>query len=209
MDAVSILLATQFQNVTAGTLADSNNGVGLAESLPKLPLINLRVQPMVVFRVAQEDEVVNGDHATDAGTPQPHGQLARQPVIDGDAVGLQVVYDAARAPPGLAQRSRVPLGVAEVHPLDYLSTQLVTPFVRSIEAQLHVAVAEPYQVVDQRTSVATQSCSVAHDALGVNTYYHTKSSPYLICISLTYLRTIADESPFLQMSNTLPCSATI
>ena len=38
---------------------------------------------------------------------------------------------------------------------------------------------------------------------------YTKSSPYFICTSDTYFLTIADESPFLQINNTLPSSATM
>ena len=208
-DAVGILLSAQLQNVLPRALTDGNDVVGLAQRLAELPFVYLRVQPVVVLRMAHKNQVVDGDNATNACLAQTHRQLARQTVIDGDTIAHQVTNNAARAPPRLAQRCRVTLRITELGTLDNLSAQVVTPLVRSIQPQLHIAVAQTYQVVDQCAPIAAQPCPVAHNALSVYSNYHTKSSPYLICTSLTYLRTSADESPFLQMSNTLPSSATI
>ena len=64
------------------------------------------------------------------------------------------------------------LGITELSTLDNLAAQLVATFVRGIQPQLHVTVAQADKVVHQRATITAQSRSIAHDALSVNTYYH-------------------------------------
>ena len=75
-----------------------------------------------------------------------------------------------------------------------------------------------YQVFAKRVALAIKKAfpckKVAQVVLGLevpHAHIHLipNSSPYLICTSLTYLRTSDDESPFLQMRSTLSCSATM
>ena len=122
--------------------------------------------------MAHEDKVVDGHYATDAGTPQAHRQLARQAVKHGHLIAHQVADHTTRAPPRLAQRRRTTFRVAELHTLYQLAAQLVTALVGGIQPELHVVVAQTYQVVHQRTSVAAQTSPVAHHALSINPYNH-------------------------------------
>ena len=84
-DAALVNMA-QLHDVALGTLADGNDVVGLADGLPELPCIDLRVNPMVELGVAEEDEVVDGDHTGDAALTDADGQFAGKAVVELDAV---------------------------------------------------------------------------------------------------------------------------
>ena len=77
--------------------------VGLLDGLQELPGIDLRVYPMIVFRMAQEDQVVDGHHAADVRLADAEGQLTAQPVIDLYLVPLQVLYHTLGSPPGFGK----------------------------------------------------------------------------------------------------------
>ena len=71
-----------------------------------------------------------------------------------------------------------------------------------------------YQVFAKQVALAIKKAfpckKVAQVVLGLEVpHAHIHLIPYLICTSLTYLRTSDDESPFLQMRSTLSFSATI
>ena len=173
-DAVGILLSSQFYDILSGTFADGYNSVGLTQCLSELPFVDSRVYPMVVFRVAHENQVVDGHYTADALLTQSDRQFTRQAVIHLNTVALQVTQHTARAPPSLPECRRVPIGIAELHIsiTDNLSAQVVTPLIRCIQAQLHVAVAHAYEVVHQCTSVAAQSRTVSDYAFRINTNNH-------------------------------------
>ena len=57
---------SEFHDVALRALADGDDMVGLANGLTELPGIDLRVYPVIKLRMTQEDEVVDGDDATDA-----------------------------------------------------------------------------------------------------------------------------------------------
>ena len=75
-DAGGIELGSIVEDVAAGTLADGDDMGGLADGLAELPGVDLRVYPMVIFGVAEEDEVVDGDHTGDAALTDADGQFA-------------------------------------------------------------------------------------------------------------------------------------
>ena len=75
--------------------------VGFLDGLQKFPGIYLRVYPMVVFRMAQENQVVYGHHAADICLADAKGQFATQSVIDLYLVPLQVFYQTLGSPPSL------------------------------------------------------------------------------------------------------------
>ena len=56
--------------------------------------------------------------------------------------------------------------------LDDLVTQVVPALVGGIEEVLHIRVMTTQQVVDKGTPIAAQPCTVAHDALCVETDNH-------------------------------------
>ena len=74
--------------------------VGLANGSAELPSVDFRVEPMVKFGVAQENEVVDGDNAANAAFSDADGQFTRQSVINLNAVAPQISDDAAGAPVG-------------------------------------------------------------------------------------------------------------
>ncbi len=88
-DAALVNMA-QLHDVALGTLADGNDVVGLADGLPELPCIDLRVNPMVELGVAEEDEVMDGDNALDAAAPDAHGQLTGKTMKELYAIALQL-----------------------------------------------------------------------------------------------------------------------
>ena len=67
---------------------------------------------MVVFGMAEEDKVVNGDDTADARFADSHRQFARESVKETDAIALQVLDDAVAAPVPLGSMS---LWIAEDH----------------------------------------------------------------------------------------------
>ena len=85
-DAGGIELWGVVENVAAGTLADGDDMGGLADGLTELPGVDLRVYPMVIFGVAEEDEVVDGDHTGYAALTDADGQFAGKAVVELDAV---------------------------------------------------------------------------------------------------------------------------
>ena len=64
---------TQFQDIATGALADGDDVVRLIDGATELPGIDLRIEPRIELRVAQEDEVVDGHHAADATATDAHG----------------------------------------------------------------------------------------------------------------------------------------
>ena len=55
-----------FHDVALRTFADGDDMVSLAEGMTELPGVDLRVNPVIVLWVAQENQVVDGDDALDA-----------------------------------------------------------------------------------------------------------------------------------------------
>ena len=86
------------EDVALGALADGDDVVGLTDGLAELPGVDLRVEPVVVLGVAQEDEVVDGDHALYTALGDAYGQLARETVEELDAVVKEVADDPLAAP---------------------------------------------------------------------------------------------------------------
>ena len=140
--------------------------VGLLDGAAEFPGIYTTVQPVVVFGVAQKDKVVDGDNAPDATLAYADGQFARQSVKHLNAVAAEVIHYPPAAPQSLAQRCGGSFGKVECHivALHHLGAQVLATFVGSIEMQMQGKLS---QVVDQRASVAAQSCAVAHNTLGV------------------------------------------
>ena len=155
-------------DVLLRALTDGDDMVGLLERLTELPGVNLRVDLVVELRQSEEDQVVDGHHTLDAALADADGQFAREPVEELHAVALQVLHDAVAAPVGRAQfrvlgDSR---GVAELHVflLHDLFPQVVAPLVGGIQPHLQGVGGE---VVHECTAVASQACTVFHDALGI------------------------------------------
>ena len=164
--------ATQFDDVLAGAFADGDDAVGLAERLVELALVDPGVDGVVVFGMAHEDEVVDGDDAQYAGLAKSHGQFAAQSVVEGDPVPPQVLDNAVASPQTLAQ-AVFPVRIDEAHAFAqaHLLPPLLASLVGSVEQQFVVAL-QGCQRVDQRAAVAAQPGPIAHDALRVISYSH-------------------------------------
>ena len=86
-------------DVALGTLADGDDAVGIAAGPAELIGIDPPVDGLVIARVAEEDEVVDGDDRLDATCPPDvEGQFAREAMVEGHAVGFQPVCDTPHAP---------------------------------------------------------------------------------------------------------------
>ena len=92
--------------VALGAFGDGHYALGFAQGGVELAAIEEDVDGVVVFGMAQEDEVVDGDDAWDAGSAESDWQLSRQAVEELDAIALQVVDDAAGAPESLSEAFR-------------------------------------------------------------------------------------------------------
>ena len=111
---------TIVHDVPLRTLADGDDTVGLGNGLPEFPYIHLGIYPVVVFRMAHEDEVMDRYHCSDARLPDAYGQFARQTVIECNTVVLQVCHDTVCTPvvtPYLSNKRGV-LCVTEVMRID-------------------------------------------------------------------------------------------
>ena len=104
-------------DVALRALADGDDMIGLTQRATELPLIEPGVDSLIVFRVAQENQVVDGDDGTYAGIAQTLGQFTREAVEQLHAIALQVFYDATRTPIGLIKRGewREERGERRVH----------------------------------------------------------------------------------------------
>ena len=74
--------------------------IGLADGLAELPGIDLRVEPVVILGMTQENEVVDGDYALDAALTDTDGQFARETVVDLYTVTPEVVDNTIGTPEG-------------------------------------------------------------------------------------------------------------
>ena len=147
--------------------------VGLLDGLLELPCIDLRVEPVVELRMAQEDQVVDGYHAADIRLADAKGQFAAQSVIDLHTIVKQVFDNAFGPPPGFGKGQGRIVGIAKRYVVlrNNLSPQLVTPLVGGIEAQVQLGIILG-DIVHQRPSVVAQSCAVAHNPFRVVSYLH-------------------------------------
>ena len=87
-----------FDDVALCTFADGDDVVGLAKRLTELPGIDLRVEPVVVLRMTQEDEVVYGHHTLDAALADANGKLAGESVVELNTVAKEILHDTVSAP---------------------------------------------------------------------------------------------------------------
>ena len=85
----------QFDNVATCTLADSHYAVCFAERLEEFFTIYLNVNPVVVFRMAHEDKIMDGHYRLDACFANAYRKLARQSMEHLYTVGFQLSYDAS------------------------------------------------------------------------------------------------------------------
>ena len=70
------------------------------------------------------------------------------------------------------------IDIAQVGTLGHLAAQVIAASIGGIEAQLQVIGGYGGQGVGQIAAIASQSGAVAHDALGVKSYYHIGSGGY-------------------------------
>ena len=163
--------ATVIHDVALRTFAYGDDAVGLFHGLAELPRIYQSVGTVVEFRVAHEDKVVYRYDCLDAPTLYPQRKLTRKTVEHVHLVAQQVGHDAFHAPQPLYLPA---LGIykPDVPGLTYLRAQLLPALVGGIEPQLGIFTDNLREVVHQRASVASQSRSVAHYALCVESYSH-------------------------------------
>ena len=117
--------------------------------------------------MSQEYEVVHGHHARYSGFGKSARKLARQTMIDADAIAFQVVHHAMHAPQVALQAAMQPwVAETDVFSRQNLLAKFVTSGVGCIESQLRVG-HQRGQIVDERASIAAQSRCISHDALGI------------------------------------------
>ena len=164
--------AAKLDDIALGALADGDDAVGFATGLTKLVGVDLGIEPMVVFGMAQEDEVVDGDDGGDGCLTDASGQLSRESVEEADAVATEVADDAVHAPEVALQAQGSAVGIDELHVGQLLDglPQVVAARVGSVEEQLTVG-KEGGEVGDEGAPVVAESGAVAHDSLGVECYF--------------------------------------
>ena len=85
-------------DVALGTLGDGDDEVGLFQRSAELPGIDLPVYPFVVFGMAEEDEVVDGDNRLYASLADADGKFPAESMIELDAIAKEITNDAEGAP---------------------------------------------------------------------------------------------------------------
>ena len=104
------------EDVALGALADGDDAVGLAQRAIELAAIEHHVEPMIVFGMAQKDEIVDRHHGLYARTAHALGQFTGESVIQVDAVAPQIRHDTLAAPQVLSQ-SPVLARIGKAQPL--------------------------------------------------------------------------------------------
>ena len=94
----------EMHDVALRALADGDDMIGFTQRATELPLIESGVDSLIVFRMAQENEVVDSDDGTNASITQTLWQFTREAVEQLHAIALQVFYNASRAPIRLIKR---------------------------------------------------------------------------------------------------------
>ena len=79
-------------------MADGDYTVGLHAGVAELEAVDEAVDGLVVFRLVQEDDVVEGDHGAAAGAAYAKGKLVAQAVVDVDLASAQFTGDCHSAP---------------------------------------------------------------------------------------------------------------
>ena len=134
--------------------------------------------------MTQEDKVVDGDDSGNAGRRKAFRQFSRQTVVQFHPIAPEILHHTFHAPPVALQTETQVAGIAEPHILPglHLAAEVVAPGIRSVEPQGGIR-HERCQVVDQRTPIAAQSCSVSYDPFGIIAYcllVHGRSSFRLV-----------------------------
>ena len=85
-------------DVALGTLGDGDDEIGLFQRSAELPGIDLPVNPFVVFGMAEEDEVVDGDNRLYAALADAEGKFPAESMIELDTIAKEITNDAEGAP---------------------------------------------------------------------------------------------------------------
>ena len=79
---------TIFDNISLGALADSDDMGGFFQCLAEFPFIQLYINGMVELGVAQENQIVNGNHTGDAAGLDAYGEFTRQTMVELNTIAL-------------------------------------------------------------------------------------------------------------------------
>ena len=166
-----------FHYITLSTLTDGDNMISLTDGLPELPGIDLCINPVVELRIAQEDKVMDSNHTADAALMNAPREFSREAMVQLHSVLLQILHNTMGTPDGLVKWQVTILRIAERQSWcrKNLFTQVVTSLVRSIEIKAHTTVQSD-DIVDESTSITTETCGIAHNALGIISDYHCPSA---------------------------------
>ena len=74
----------------------------LAQGATELPGVEFYIDGIVKLGMAQEYQIVDGNHARDAALTDAKGELARQSMIELDAIVLKIGNDTLGAPVSVA-----------------------------------------------------------------------------------------------------------
>ena len=86
------------QDIILRAFTDGDDAISLLAGHPELPGIDLGIDPMIILRMTEEDQVMNGHHAFDSRFPNPKGQFPGQPMEEVYPIPLEVVNDPFTAP---------------------------------------------------------------------------------------------------------------
>ena len=89
---------TVMDDVTLGTLGDGDDEVGFFQRSAEFPGIDFPVNPFVVFGMAEENEVVDGDNRLNAALADADGKFPAESMIELDAIAKEITDDAEGAP---------------------------------------------------------------------------------------------------------------
>ena len=166
--------AVELHDVALGTLAHRHNAVGLATSIPELVIIDDAIQPVIILRITQENQVMNGHHAAYSRAVNPHGQLIAQAVVQLHPVLQQTAFDKEGAPQSLAtfHQEGVRLYRSHILVLQQGVIQRILAFLGNVHSVLVLVAIRSHRLYHE-SAVIAQPGKVGVGSLCIKSYNHS------------------------------------
>ena len=134
-------------------------------------MVDPTVDEWIVLREAQEDEVVDGDHAFDALRAQSPRQLTREAVEELHLLIHGITDDAPLAPQRTTMTPEEAFGKAQCHSRQFIGTVHGLGLLRIGDKEVQAQVGGPFcKAADDKATIVAQSRLVLRSALGVEAY---------------------------------------
>lgn len=166
--------AVGVDNISLCAIADGDNPRRILARAPKLVIIDFAVEIAVTFRVDEENQVVDSDHAgnVDSGS-NGERQFAAEAVEQADAVVADVASDAGNAPKGTESTPKGTSWCGNTYVTllqNRIETNIITNF-RGVQKILILRIVFTQNINKQAAIIAKPSI-ITERPFSVKSYFH-------------------------------------